>query len=123
MAGFATPEWLEQLAGGLRAVTVDPEAAFVLEQRVTGTPGASWHVEVADGRATVGEGPHPHPTVVLTLDGTTAEDIHHGRRSAQRAFLDGELRIGGDVAALLAARDLLASVLTARPAPDGPAAT
>lgn len=123
MAEFTTPEWIEELAESLGSVTLGSEVAVVLEQRVTGPAEAVWHIEVAAGRAEVGQGPHPRPTVTLTVDRATAEAIHHGHRSAQRAFLDGDLRIGGDVGALLAARELLAAIIAARPPSAGPTAT
>jgi hypothetical protein len=42
-----------------------------------------------------------------------AADIHAGRLSAQRAFLDGDLRIGGDIDALLERRGEMAAVAAA----------
>ena len=123
MAGFATPQWIEELAAGLESVPPLTDTSFVLEQRVTGPPDAVWHIEVTDAGVTVGEGGHPRPTVTLRLDRPTAEAIHSGRRSAQRAFLDGDLRIGGDVGALLGARELLSAVVAARPSSGGPGAT
>lgn len=107
MADFATPAWIDELSARLAAVTLAPSDTITFEQRVTGPPDAVWHVEVVDGRVSAGTGPHPDPTVRITVDRATAEAIHAGRRSAQRAFLDGDLRIGGDIEAFLGARELL----------------
>jgi hypothetical protein len=48
--------------------------------------------------------------VRFTTDRHTAEAITRGWEPAQAAFLRGDLRIGGDTAALAAQRELLAGI-------------
>ena len=87
-----------------------PDVRFTLEQRIEGDNTATWHVEIAEGRLRVGTGPGRDCTVWLTIPRPVAEGIRVGVLSAQRAFLDGDLRIGGDVGALLAHRSALEAV-------------
>jgi putative sterol carrier protein len=46
--------------------------------------------------------------VTLTEDRSTAVAVARGERSAQEAFMDGEVRVGGDIGELLAAQAALA---------------
>ena len=94
---------------------VDPELSITIEQRIV--DGPVWHVAIGNGRVRVDATEHPSPTLRLTSDHATAAAIHAGTLSAQRAFLDGELQIGGDISELIANRaafdtvaDLLAEV-------------
>lgn len=48
--------------------------------------------------------------VTLTLDWVLAERIFKGEASAQRAFLDGAIRVGGDVQVLVGNNDAMAAV-------------
>lgn len=90
--------------------TVDPDLRLTVEQRITGDSPVTWHVAFADGVARVVAGPADDAAVTLTSSFETANDIHAGRLSAQRAFLDGALRIGGDLDILISHRRALAEV-------------
>ena len=46
----------------------------------------------------------------MTVEWGDAVAIAMGRSSAQRAFLDGRLRLGGDIALLLGHQDALAAI-------------
>ena len=54
-------------------------------------------VEAADGRLSVHAGRAEHPDVTFTQDRATALAIHRGELSAQAAFMEGRLRLGGDL--------------------------
>ncbi len=108
MDDIGSEEWIERLRARAAVLTVDAEARLRIEQNIDGD--AAWHVTIADGAVEVGGGPDPDADVSLSLEAATAADLAAGRRSAQRAFLDGDLRIGGDIAALLAHRDVLVVV-------------
>lgn len=51
-----------------------------------------------------------NPTVTFRCDRTTATAIAQGESSAQRAFMAGKLRIGGDASALLRAHGAIAAL-------------
>ena len=110
MAVLATPEWVDDLAVRAAAVEVDPALDLTIEQHIVDSPPATWHITLTGGRAIVGAGENPAATLRLTSDRATAEAIHSGRLSAQRAFLDGALRIGGDIGQLITNREALALV-------------
>lgn len=107
MAELATPEWFEMIEARAAAATVDPSIDLGIEQRIVGTSPVTWHVVVTGGTVSVAPGPLPGAALRLTSDRPTAEAIHAGRLSAQRAFLDGELQVGGDISALIANRAVL----------------
>jgi hypothetical protein len=118
MAGFLTDEWFEELDGAARRAAVDPDLRLVVQQVVTdaGAPDLRYVVAVADGAVTVRRGAADEPDITFTQDRRTAEAIHRGELSAQTAFIEGRLRLGGDLravidraGALLAIDDVFAS--------------
>ena len=56
---------------------------------------------VADGRLRVERGRVADPDLTFTQDRATAEAIHRGELSAQAAFMQGRLRLGGDLRAVI----------------------
>ena len=110
MAEFASSEWIEQLAEAALVVEVDPAVTLVVEQVVTRDEPTAWHITLGEGRVQVTEGRSDDPTITLTSSFATAVEIQAGRLSPQRAFLDGALRIGGDLQALIAHRSVLADI-------------
>lgn len=109
---FGSKDWIDEVHRRLADVTVDEDLALVIEQRLT-DDDASWHVTIRDGRVAMAQGSHAAPTLRLSTTRRTAEAIHTGERSVQRAFLDGELQIGGDIPALIAHRPALAAIAKA----------
>ena len=103
-------EWLRELGSRLASRSVDPDVRLVVQHTITNPGPRTWHVVVADGRLTVVPGPHQAPDVTLSSDAGTAAAIADGSRSARREFLDGRLRIGGDIVAMIAARGVLAAI-------------
>lgn len=108
MTEIGSPDWIEQQRARVESMEIAPDLRLVLQHTITGEVGRSWHVTVADGGATVTAGPHPDPDVTLSADPSTVDAIASGRSSARREFLDGRLRIAGDITLLLAARDAFA---------------
>jgi hypothetical protein len=108
VAEFATPEWIESLSATAAAVRTDPDLRLTVEQRITGPQPTAWHFSFADGRLEVGTGTIDDATISLSSPHAIAAAIHAGELSAQRAFLDGDLRIGGDLNGLIVHRAALA---------------
>lgn len=109
MADFATEDWIRETAERLDGAEADPALSLVLEQQVR-DPDAAWHVTLADGAVSVASGPHGDPTLRLSSTHAVALAIHQGELSAQRAFLDGDLRIGGEINALIEHRAALSAI-------------
>ena len=113
---YTSQEWIEAagraLAGapGLKEATVD--LGLVLEQVVTRTPTGTvtWHVTIDHGTVTMTAGPAPAADVRFTTSYGTAARIAAGELGAQRAFAEGDLRVGGDLSLLVAHQRTLAGV-------------
>lgn len=117
MSEFLSDEWLADLAESASAIPpLDTTITFSLEQRVVGDPTRSWTVRYESGRVRLVIDDADEADTRLITDHTTASAIHRGEMSAQRAFLDGRLQIGGDTRALVenrAALEALAPLLSA----------
>jgi putative sterol carrier protein len=72
-------------------------------------------IELMPGRGEVqgNETSEADADVVFTEDWDTAAAIAEGRLSPQAAFVDGRVRVSGNVALVMAAQDALAAVETA----------
>ena len=100
MAGFLTDAWLDDLDAAARAAEVTTAAPLILQQIVPDGPEGhevAYALVVADGRLRVERGRVPQPDLTFTQDRATAEAIHRGELSAQAAFMQGRLRLGGDL--------------------------
>ena len=65
---------------------------------------------VDDGRVRVERGRVDDPDLTFTQDRATAEAIHRGELSAQAAFMQGRLRLGGDLRAVIDRAGELAAI-------------
>lgn len=115
MPEYLSPDWFAEADVLLRS---DPELCrrsrgvrLVLEQRiVNGSDALTWHVRFADGTVSMHEGRAPDADVVFVSDRSTAEGIRSGDLSAHAAFIAGDLRVEGSIAALLEHGELFASL-------------
>lgn len=101
MVRYLSDAWLEEADAALRALTPLPgplTVGFV----VTGGPDGdrSYRVELGPGPVAVRAGAEG-ADVTLRQSWDTARAVAEGARSAQRAFLDGDIRVEGDVRVLL----------------------
>ena len=115
MLAFLSPAWIDALdaaassAGPLTRATAG--MSVVIDQVVTdGDEPVRYHVVVDDGTVHVRPGAAHSPTVSFRQDVATARAIASGSLSAQRAFMTGRLRVGGDLSVLLAHGDLLSQL-------------
>lgn len=125
MLSFLSAEWIGALHEAAVASTSLAEltagVTLVIEQEIVDAPGGpvTYHVLFEDGVVAVRSGPSSaghlgsgtdRPTIRFSQDLETATEIAAGRGSAQRAFMTGRLRVGGDLSVLLARGDLLAEL-------------
>ena len=131
MLTFLSDEWIAALHeavstnANLRTLTAD--LALVIEQDITGGPNGDvcYHLAFDHGTVSVTAGPAPEATVRFHQDHATAAAIAMGTSSAQRAFMTGRLRVGGDLRVLLEHAEVLAQLddvfaaVRSRTAPPG----
>lgn len=119
MLAFLSPEWVAALDDAARADALLAEATatlgLVLEHHVTDVPDAPggevrYHLVLDHGAVSVVAGAATDPTLRFTQDLATALAIAGGTASAQRAFMSGRLRVGGDLRALVDHPAVLASL-------------
>jgi len=85
----------------------------VLQQVISDGPDGgevAYALVVADGRTRLVRGRVPDPDLTFTQDRGTAEAIHRGELSAQAAFMQGRLRLGGDLRAVIDRAGELAAI-------------
>ena len=113
MAAFLSEAWFESIAA--QAATANPPDGvdLTIEQVVVGEPTVRWQVCVAPSGVKLDLHAEAAADVRITTDRETATEIHAGRVSAQRAFLDGRLQIGGDIQLLMEHRQALADLAPA----------
>jgi hypothetical protein len=85
---------------------------LTVQQTVEDTPdgAVTWHVAIEDGRMALDAGPADDPDLRITTRWDTAAAVAAGTLAAQRAFVEGRLRLGGDLSLLLTHQRALAAV-------------
>jgi len=89
---------------------IDPAAVvgetFAIQYELAGEGGGDWYLEVADGWVHVERGVHPSPSMTMTLSARDYVDLIAGDLDGQAAFLDGRLRISGELGLAARMQDL-----------------
>jgi predicted lipid carrier protein YhbT len=121
VAEHLSPAWIAALAEAATQAEAPGGVELVIQQVVAdgGPDGAevAYTVAVADGRVAVHPGRDSAADITFTQDRATAAAIARAELSAQTAFLDGRLRVGGDLTAALAAARVLTALADVFAAP------
>lgn len=56
-----------------------------------------WNVTVDKGTCKVEQGEHSEPTVTLTMDSQTLEEVMNGETDGMQAFMTGRIQADGDI--------------------------
>ncbi len=107
-APWLSGAWIEAAAAEGASIAGPPTLTGVVVVEVTGGPDgdAVAHAVFADGRlAGSGTGPVPAPDVTLTLTDADARAVLSGELDLAVAFMQGRMKVAGDMAPVL---DLLA---------------
>jgi len=113
---YLSPEWMDAARTALAAdehlATALAGTTLTVEQVVEGAPGgaATWHLDIRDGHVAFVAGPAARSDLRFTTSYDTAAQIATGTLPAQRAFVEGRLRVGGDLALLIAHQRTVAAV-------------
>ena len=112
---FLSPEWLAAAADAVRAAAPAGAGSLTLQQVVTGGPDGevAYRVRIAPDAVELLPGRADDADVMFTEDWDTAAAIGEGRLSPQAAFVDGRVRVSGNVALVMAAQESLAAVESA----------
>ncbi len=116
MLTFLSDEWIAALDAAIAAdealVATTADLSLTIEQQVEDGPlgPVTYHLTFDHGAVSVKPGPAADATVRFRQNHDTAAAIAAGHGSAQRAFMTGRLRVGGDLQVLLAKRELLAEL-------------
>ncbi len=109
MVEFLSDDWLRLVEAA--APVTDPSVELVLDMVVIDEPhGEVRHrIALAGGqiRAVRPAGPDPPPDATLTLARATAVGLATGQLSAHTAFLQGSVKLAGDLGHLQRAADAL----------------
>jgi SCP-2 sterol transfer family len=113
---YLSPQWIDaarhalatddSLTAALAGMTLTVEQ--VVDSGPDGTAG--WHVTIDDGRVALTPGPAARPDLRFRTSYETAAQIASGALSAQRAFVEGRLRVGGDLSLLITHQRAVAAV-------------
>jgi hypothetical protein len=104
VAGFLTDAWLDELQAAALSATAPAGTHVVVQQVVPDGPEGhevAYVVVLDEGQVRVVRGRVDDPDLTFTQDRATAEAIHRGDLSAQAAFMQGRLRLGGDLRAVI----------------------
>lgn len=107
MVTYLSDEWMERAGSALAAdqalagATADLDLTLAYE--VAGGPGGKrcYALRFDHGTVALEPGPHPDAPVSFSLDYDTAVAVARGDLSAQAAFMQGRLKLGGDVTVLI----------------------
>src|SRR5262249_60557428 len=93
-------ETFEAMPGRFRSDRAQGLTA-VIQYDISGDGGATYHVEIAEGRCTLREGPAPAPTLTVSMSAPDRPDLLAGKLSGQVAFMSGPLPAHGDLGLLM----------------------
>jgi putative sterol carrier protein len=61
------------------------------------TDADNHYVAISDGACEVGHGDHDDPSVTLTMDSETLQDVMNGEADGMQAFMMGQIKADGDI--------------------------
>ncbi len=107
---YLSDAWLARADAALAGLAPIPDD-LAIGIEVVGGPRGDRSYRLVLGADRVGVSTEAEPAGVrMTLEWDDAVAIANGRSSAQRAFLDGRLRLGGDISLLLGHQNALAAI-------------
>ena len=83
------------------AAAFDPAKAAgidaAIQARLTGAQAEDWSVIIRDGRCAITPGVVPSPRLTVTCDSGDFVKIFSGQMDGMQAFMQGKLRVSGDM--------------------------
>lgn len=69
----------------------------VFQYNITGNQGGKWYTVIDNGKLDIQKGQHEDPNITLTMSESDYVDMVEGRLNGQMAYLNGKLKINGDI--------------------------
>jgi predicted lipid carrier protein YhbT len=116
MAKFLSQEWLDAardaLNGSSDIKSATKDVDLTIQQVVTGAPSGdvSYWTKFNDGSVEGALGDNPDADVTISQDYETAVALNKGELNAQAAFMQGKLKVTGNMGKLLQHQGVLQSV-------------
>jgi putative sterol carrier protein len=116
VARYLSDEWMERASAALaedpRLSEAAADADLLIQYEVTGAPEGKrqYALRMAGGTVSIEQGPHPEAPVSFTLAYSTAGAVARGELSTQAAFMQGDLKLGGDVTVLVRQHALIGAL-------------
>lgn len=113
---YLSIDWLDALNVALQSSepmkSVVNDHSIAVTQVITDSPegDVSYHLSVRDGAASIGPGPAVDEDVRLEQSYDTAVAVATGRANTQELFVNGSIRIHGDIARLIASEPVFAAL-------------
>lgn len=105
MPAYLSQAWLDRLLAATSALPERPGATARVQHVVAGGPDGEvrYALAVVDGRVTAATlGDDPEATVVLTEQHADAVAVARGELDANAAFMQGRVKVVGDMGAVMA---------------------
>src|SRR5687767_7679480 len=99
VAAFLTDQWMSDVVAALNDAGAASDISLRLQQVVTGGPSGdvSFWTTFENGTVTGGVGDLSDPDVTITQDYETASELARGDLIAQAAFMQGKLKVTGNM--------------------------
>ncbi len=116
MARFLSEDWAREATAAAGASADLQEATkdvdLTMQQSVSGAPDgeATFFTRFRNGETTLGIGEAPDADIKITFDYETASEMDRGEVNAQAAFMQGRLKITGNMGKLLQNQDAVSAL-------------
>jgi putative sterol carrier protein len=109
MARFLTQAWADEIVRAVNANDVGADVTLTIQYVVTGAPDGEtrYWTRFAGGRYEAAIGEAPDADITLTQDYETAAAMDRGELIAQAAFMQGKLKVTGNIGKLLKTQDAM----------------
>jgi putative sterol carrier protein len=74
-----------------------PGIDAVIQYNLTGAEASDWIITIKDGKCAVEQGKSPNPKMTLMADSQDYKDIIMGKLNAMTAFMQGKVKVSGDL--------------------------
>jgi putative sterol carrier protein len=111
VARFLSEEWIDALGAALGdSDEVPKDVELTIQQVVTNGEEVKYWTRLAGGKAEAGLGDAPAADVTITQDLETAAALSRAEINHQAAFMQGKLKVTGNMGKLLQHQEIIASL-------------